>query len=78
MYNLSNLLLEDVSFLCKKINIKENNSFWRHIMTTGVLIIHGFSGGPYEVQPFANYIKVTNGLDGSNANIAGSWRRTES
>ena len=26
-------------------------------MKTGVLFLHGFSGGPYEVQPFADYIK---------------------
>jgi carboxylesterase len=26
-------------------------------MKTGVLFLHGFSGGPYEVQPFINYIK---------------------
>ncbi|MFF5996258.1 alpha/beta fold hydrolase [Lysinibacillus sp. KU-BSD001] len=26
-------------------------------MTVGVLFLHGFSGGPYEIQPFANYIK---------------------
>lgn len=24
---------------------------------TGVLFLHGFSGGPYEIQPFADYIK---------------------
>lgn len=27
------------------------------MMTVGVLFLHGFSGGPYEVQPFADYIK---------------------
>ena len=26
-------------------------------MKIGVLFLHGFSGGPYEVQPFADYIK---------------------
>lgn len=26
-------------------------------MTVGVLMIHGFSGGPYEVEPFAHYIR---------------------
>lgn len=26
-------------------------------MKTGVLCIHGFTGGPFEVQPFADYIK---------------------
>lgn len=26
-------------------------------MVTGVLILHGFSGGPYEVEPLTNYIK---------------------
>ena len=26
-------------------------------MKTGVLFLHGFSGGPYEVEPFAHYIK---------------------
>ena len=26
-------------------------------MTTGVLCIHGFSGGPYEVEPFVNYLR---------------------
>ncbi len=26
-------------------------------MTIGVLIIHGFTGGPFEVQPFADYIE---------------------
>lgn len=26
-------------------------------MTTGVLILHGFSGGPYEVEPLAQYFK---------------------
>lgn len=26
-------------------------------MTIGVLMLHGFSGGPYEIIPFANYIK---------------------
>lgn len=25
-------------------------------MKTGILFLHGFSGGPYEVQPFAEYI----------------------
>ena len=27
-------------------------------LKTGVLFLHGFSGGPYEVQPFADYIKA--------------------
>ena len=27
------------------------------IMSIGVLILHGFSGGPYEVEPFADYLK---------------------
>lgn len=27
-------------------------------MTTGVLFIHGFTGGPYEIQPFVNYVKM--------------------
>lgn len=27
-------------------------------MSTGVLFLHGFSGGPYEVQPFADFIKA--------------------
>lgn len=32
-------------------------------MTTGVLCIHGFSGGVYEVQPFVDYLaKTTNWL----------------
>ena len=26
-------------------------------MTTGVLFIHGFTGGPYEIQPFVNCVK---------------------
>lgn len=26
-------------------------------MKTGVLFIHGFTGAPYEVQPFVNYVK---------------------
>ena len=26
-------------------------------MKTGVLMLHGFSGGPYEVEPFANFLK---------------------
>lgn len=26
-------------------------------MSVGVLFLHGFSGGPYEVQPFVDYIK---------------------
>lgn len=26
-------------------------------MVTGVLFLHGFSGGPYEVQPFVHYIE---------------------
>lgn len=26
-------------------------------MVTGVLLLHGFSGGPYEVEPLTNYIK---------------------
>lgn len=26
-------------------------------MSIGVLILHGFSGGPYEVEPLANYLK---------------------
>ena len=26
-------------------------------MVTGILFLHGFSGGPYEVMPFADYIK---------------------
>lgn len=26
-------------------------------MKTGVLLIHGFTGGPFEVQPFADYIE---------------------
>lgn len=30
---------------------------WVDYMKTGVLFLHGFSGGPYEVQPFADYIK---------------------
>lgn len=28
-------------------------------MKTGVLCIHGFSGGPYEVKPFADFLQVT-------------------
>lgn len=27
-------------------------------MSVGVLFLHGFSGGPYEVEPFADYIKA--------------------
>ena len=27
-------------------------------MTVGILILHGFSGGPYEVQPFADCVKT--------------------
>lgn len=27
------------------------------VMKTGVLCIHGFSGGPYEVEPFATYLQ---------------------
>lgn len=27
-------------------------------MKTGVLFIHGFTGGPYEVQPFITYVKA--------------------
>ncbi|OCS84493.1 alpha/beta hydrolase [Caryophanon tenue] len=30
-------------------------------MTTGVLCLHGFSGAPYEVQPFADYITAHTG-----------------
>lgn len=30
-------------------------------MKTGVLCIHGFTGGPYEVQPFADYITEQTG-----------------
>ena len=26
-------------------------------MKTGVLCIHGFTGGPYEVQPIADYLE---------------------
>lgn len=26
-------------------------------MSTGVLMLHGFSGGPYEVKPFADYLQ---------------------
>lgn len=26
-------------------------------MSTGILFLHGFSGGPYEVQPFADFIQ---------------------
>lgn len=29
----------------------------RIFLTTGVLVLHGFSGGPYEVEPFAKYIR---------------------
>lgn len=27
-------------------------------MTVGVLVLHGFSGGPYEVEPLAEYIRM--------------------
>jgi carboxylesterase len=27
-------------------------------LKTGVLCIHGFTGGPFEVQPFADYIEA--------------------
>ena len=27
-------------------------------MKVGVLCIHGFTGGPYEVQPFVDYLKM--------------------
>lgn len=38
-----------------KVNVKR---FWRlTCMSIGVLMIHGFSGGPYEILPLANYIK---------------------
>ncbi|WP_422122214.1 alpha/beta hydrolase [Planococcus sp. X10-3] len=30
-------------------------------MKTGVLMIHGFTGGPFEVQPFAEYIEEKKG-----------------
>lgn len=40
------------------------NNFWVYFvesigdkMSIGVLFLHGFSGGPYEVEPFASYIK---------------------
>ena len=26
-------------------------------MKTGVLFIHGFTGGPFEVRPFVNYLR---------------------
>lgn len=39
-----------------KFNLKIKSSMEVH-MTVGVLLIHGFSGGPYEVEPFAQYIK---------------------
>ena len=34
---------------CKKSGVEE--------MTVGILILHGFSGGPYEVQPFADCVR---------------------
>ena len=34
-------------------------------MKTGVLCIHGFTGGPYEVQPFADYLKNIQRLEQS-------------
>ena len=27
-------------------------------MKTGVLCFHGFTGGPYEVQPFVDFLEV--------------------
>ena len=27
-------------------------------MKTGVLCIHGFTGGPYEIQPFVDYLQA--------------------
>ena len=27
-------------------------------MKTGVLFIHGFTGGPFEVRPFVNFLKM--------------------
>ncbi|ATP42048.1 carboxylesterase [Solibacillus sp. R5-41] len=30
-------------------------------MSIGVLFLHGFSGGPYEVQPFADYVQKKTG-----------------
>ncbi|MGE7022709.1 alpha/beta hydrolase [Solibacillus cecembensis] len=30
-------------------------------MSIGVLFLHGFSGGPYEVQPFADYVQEKTG-----------------
>lgn len=50
-----------LGILCKKsynkMSILTNKENLGEIMSTGVLFLHGFSGGPYEVQPFADYIK---------------------
>lgn len=40
-------------------------------MATGVLCIHGFSGGPYEVEPFANFLKEQTNWDVRIAKLSG-------
>ena len=40
-------------------------------MKTGVLCIHGFSGGPYEVEPFANFLKEKTEWDIRIAKLSG-------
>lgn len=40
-------------------------------MKTGVLCIHGFSGGPYEVEPFANFLKERTDWDIRIAKLSG-------
>ena len=42
-------------------------------MSIGVLMLHGFSGGPYEVKPLAEYIQKQYGLDCGNTYIMRPW-----
>ena len=42
-------------------------------MKTGVLFIHGFTGGTYEVQPFVTLCKKAYGLVCGSTDIA--WAR---
>ena len=45
-------------------------------MKTGVLFIHGFTGGTYEVQPLVTFCEKAYRLVCGSTDIAGAWSHT--
>lgn len=55
MRNLKGKLNFFVRGVCSDLSLLNNGGY--KMRKTGVLCIHGFTGGPYEIQPFVQYIE---------------------